>query len=128
MLDNMLASYVGYRTLSDDAAREAFLRVRVGFKPTLAETHSGWLVSRGVCVHWQQSRPHHLGFHGHGGVVHDGCRGGRKRIGQVIAPRCMFVFCISVICTAYCCVLRVNEGLVRERKDGNPLVDGRRCR
>jgi hypothetical protein len=32
----------------------------------------------------------------------------------VIAPRCIFVFCISVICAAYCCVLQANGGLVCE--------------
>ena len=47
-----------------------------------------------------------------GGVVHDGCSGGWKLRGLVIAPRCIFVFCISVICAAYCCVLQVNGGLV----------------
>ena len=34
--------------------------------------------------------------------------------GVAIAPRCIFVFCISVICAAYCCVLHANGGLVRE--------------
>jgi len=42
------------------------------------------------------------------------CRGGGNRHGHVIAPRCIFVFCISVICAAYCCVLHANGGLVRE--------------
>ena len=32
----------------------------------------------------------------------------------MIAPRCIFVFCITVICPAYCCVLHANGGLVRE--------------
>ncbi len=66
----------------------------------------------GAQDHQQQARPHHLGFHGHGGVVHDGCGGGWKLRGPVIAPRCIFVFCISVICAAYCCVLHANGGLV----------------
>ena len=30
------------------------------------------------------------------------------------ALRCIFVFCISVICAAYCCVLQANGGLVCE--------------
>jgi hypothetical protein len=36
----------------------------------------------------------------------------------VNAPRCLCVFCISVICAAYCCVLHASEGLVRE---GSPV-------
>jgi len=37
--DTMLATYVAYTSLADDAARVAFLRERAGFKPTPGETY-----------------------------------------------------------------------------------------
>jgi len=36
--DSMLAAYLAYLALADDAARAAFLRERAGFKPTPGET------------------------------------------------------------------------------------------
>ena len=36
--DALLQAYLDYVALANDAARAAFLRERVGFKPTLAET------------------------------------------------------------------------------------------
>jgi hypothetical protein len=37
-LDALLQAYLDYNALANDAARVAFLRERVGFKPTQAET------------------------------------------------------------------------------------------
>ena len=36
--DSLLTAYLDYLALADDAARSAFLRERVGFKPSTGET------------------------------------------------------------------------------------------